>query len=399
MKSRVRLAVLVSHPIQHFAPWHRELAKLPEVELKVFFYTNWGISGTRDPGFNTDLTWDVPLLDGYDHEFLKQKNPREDMNTLAVDNPGVSQALDNFQPDVVKVFGYAHRTSWRAARWAKANSKPLMLYSDSNIKAQTFWKKILKRPVVRFFYSHVDGALFVGDNNRDYHAYHGVPSSRLFRGCLPIDRERLLSSVPDRASTRRELREQYGIPEDGFVAMFCGKYIPRKMPLDVINAAGELRKSGAPVYALMVGEGPMRAEMEELIRTKGFENAKLTGFVNQSEIAKYYAASDALVVSSSFDPHPLIVTEASAFGLPIIASDAIGCVGGTDSAREGVNTIVYPCGDANALREALAKLQRDKGTYEKLAKGAIVVASDQDVCSAANQLSDAVHRLYELQKR
>ena len=93
------------------------------------------------------------------------------------------------------------------------------------------------------------------------------------------------------------------------------------------------------------------------------------------------------------------MTEASAFGLPVIASDAIGCIGATDSAREGVNTIVYPCGDVNALRAALAKLVNDRALYEKLSKGAVVVASDQDVCSAAMQLSDAVHRVHELGKR
>src|SRR5216684_2228301 len=66
----IRLAIIVSHPIQYFAPWFRELDRVPDIDLKVFFCCDWGLKEYVDPGFRTKMAWDIPLLEGYDHEFL-----------------------------------------------------------------------------------------------------------------------------------------------------------------------------------------------------------------------------------------------------------------------------------------------------------------------------------------
>ena len=395
--ARIRLAIMVSHPIQHFAPWHAEAAKLPTLDLKVFFYSDWGLTGLMDPCFGTSLKWDVPLLEGYEHEFLPMKEKLEVINDSRLDNPTVDERLANFNPDVVKIFGYQHKTTKRVARWTAQAKKPLLLYSDSNLKAQPLWKAILKRPIVGAFYDKVDGALYVGDNNRAYHKYYGIPDERLFEGCLPVDSKRLMGAVPDAKAARKQIREQHGIPEDAFVLLFCGKFIDRKRPLDVLRAAAEERTGRT--WALMVGEGGARGEMEEFIRAKGMRNATLTGFVNQAAIPAYYAAADVLVVSSSFDPHPLIVTEAAVFGLPAVVSDAVGCVGEHDTARPGLNAIVYPCGDVAALSAAIRPLCDDPALYRRLAEGARMIAAGQDTVTAAKQLECAVQRLQALGKR
>lgn len=394
--SPTRLAILVSHPIQHFAPWHAEAAKRPALRLKVFFYSDWGISGLTDPEFGKALKWDVPLLEGYEHEFLPVAEEVDIINDRRLDNPTVGEHLTAFAPDVVKVFGYAHKTTRRAADWAMRNRKPLLLYSDSNLKAQPVWKGWLKRPVVGRFYRKVDGALYVGDNNRDYHRFYGLPEDRQFEGCLPVDRTRLLTAVPDRDVARRKIREQYGIALDAFVLLFCGKYVERKRPLDVLQAAAQV---GRPVWTLMVGEGEMRSPMEALLRSADIANATLTGFVNQAAVPEYYAAADALIVSSSFDPHPLIVTEAAIFGLPIIASDQVGCIGKQDTARPDVNTLVYPCGDVSKLAEAVRRLQAEPGLRERLSAGSFTIGATQTTEAAASQLENAVLRLAAMGKR
>lgn len=394
--SPTRLAILVSHPIQHFAPWHAEAAKRPALDLKVFFYSDWGLSGLVDPGFGQSLTWDVPLLEGYEHEFLPVAQKLDVINDPRLDNPTVGERLDAFQPDVVKVYGYSHKTTRRAADWALRNRRPLLLYSDSNLKAQPTWKGWLKRPVIGRFYHKVDGALYVGDNNRDYHRFYGLPEERLFEGCLPVDRTRLQGAVPDVAAARQRIREQYNIPAEAFVLLFCGKYIERKRPLDVLRAAGDV---GPEVWALMVGEGEMRSAMEALIHSKAIHNATLTGFVNQKAMPEYYAAADVLVVSSSYDPHPLIVTEAAVFGLPTIASDQVGCIGEHDTARPGVNCLVYRCGNVAALTATIHRLQEDRGLRERLSAASVKIGRSQDTEAAAAQLEHAVVRLAAMGKR
>ncbi|HXD31068.1 MAG TPA: glycosyltransferase family 4 protein [Pyrinomonadaceae bacterium] len=396
----LRLAILVSHPIQHFAPWHREVAKLKEVDLRVFFYSDLGVNEFFDPEFQAKFSWDIPLLDGYGHEFLPIRQRPKQLAFWEVDNPTVGEALDRFAPDVVKVFGYAHRTTWRVAKWASVRRKPLLLYSDSNDRARPpIWKQILKRPIVSRFYSHVDGALFVGNNNFAYHRRYGLPPERLFRGSLPIDQAQLLSLVPNRSEVRRDIRLKYDIPQDAFVVMFCGKYSARKRPVDVIAAAHMTKSKGIPAWSLMVGEGSERASMEEYCRVHNVTNTTLTGFVNQTQIAEHYVASDVIVVSSENDPHPLVVSEAATFGLPALVSDQIGCIGNEDTARPGVSAVVYPCGNREQLAALIEAIYHDSDRYRQLSLGASEISVTQDVTAAARDLALAAQQLLELGPR
>lgn len=398
--AEVRLAVVVSHPIQHFGPWHREVAAQGAVALKVFFCCDWGLRVYNDPGFGVPVQWDIPLTEGYSSEFLTiARRPRR-LDFWSVDNPTVGAALDDYRPDVVQIFGYARRTNWRVRHWARRNRVPLLMYSDSILRGQTpFVKHWLKRGVVGWFYSGVDGALYVGDNNRAFHRSFGLPDERLFPGVLPVDTRTLLKQVPSRASARSEIRQRYGIPLDEFVVVFCGKLIQRKRPLDLVAAISAGTHKRPKVHAIFVGDGQGRAEIESFVRREHLQNVHLAGFVNQSGIPKFYAAADALVVPSSFDPHPLVVTEAAVFGLPAILSDAVGCIGPTDIARVGENTLVYPCGDVRRLWACISKLASDHLLYTEMAELSEAIAKTQDIGVAAKQLNDSVFRLRELGPR
>ena len=67
---RVRLAYLVSHPIQYQAPLLRRIAQEPDIDFTVLFGSDFSVRGYTDAGFGVDVKWDIPLLDGYKHEFL-----------------------------------------------------------------------------------------------------------------------------------------------------------------------------------------------------------------------------------------------------------------------------------------------------------------------------------------
>ncbi|MDX6611682.1 MAG: hypothetical protein QOD75_868 [Blastocatellia bacterium] len=393
----LRVAAFVSHPIQHFAPWHREVARRKQIDLKVFFSCDWGSSEYVDPEFQAKVEWDVPLLEGYEYEFLPIAKRPAKLSFWEIDNPTVGKALDDFQPDIVQVFGYAYRTNWRVARWAKRAGKPLLIYSDSNARASsTLWKRIPKQVIVRDFYSKVDGALFVGDNNREYHRQFGLPEERLFQGVYPIDYERLLSQSPAQTVG---LRSRLGIPESAFVVLFCGKYSARKRPMDLLVAAHAAAKRGVPVWCLFVGEGSERSALEQYCAREDFHQAIFTGFVNQSTIPEYYRASDVLAVTSSRDPHPLVVSEAAAFGLPAIVSDQIGCIGPNDTARPGLNALVYPCGHTEKLSEAITRLFSERDTFQQMSEAARSIAETQNPRVAAQALAEAVEKLHVLGPR
>ena len=71
-----RLAYFVSHPIQYQAPLLQLIAADPEIELEVFFFSDFSLKPYLDPGFGKTIKWDIPLTEGYKHQFLEPGEAR-----------------------------------------------------------------------------------------------------------------------------------------------------------------------------------------------------------------------------------------------------------------------------------------------------------------------------------
>jgi glycosyltransferase involved in cell wall biosynthesis len=180
--------------------------------------------------------------------------------------------------------------------------------------------------------------------------------------------------------------------------LFCGKYIERKRPMDVIVAAHSLARKGLPVWSLLVGEGEERRTLQAFCE-RARANAVLTGFVNQSAIPSYYAASDVIAVTSSFEAYGLVASEASVFGLPILVSDRVGCIGPQDTAQPGRNAIVFPCGDTQRLSEAIEVLYSDRSLYTAMSANSTLISESQDELVATQRTTTAVSRLHDMGPR
>jgi glycosyltransferase involved in cell wall biosynthesis len=376
-----RLAVVISHPIQHFAPLFRDLAKHPEIELKVFYCCDWGIRDYADPGFGQTIKWDIPLLEGYQSEFLPIKSRPKDLSFFSIDNPGLSKRLNEFSPDAVWVHGYGHRTSWRAIWWATLHRKQVLYFGDSELLSpRGRASRTLKRLVLPFFFSRCHSFLTIGDQNEAYYRHYGVPESRMFRGAFPVDVQRFRRAVQGISSEqRRAMKARYGLHPNAFVVLFVGKLISIKRPLDVVKAVDVLRDRLPHLQALMLGSGPLEKNVREEIERLGLQGrVVLPGFINQSEMPVALSLGDCLAMVSEKDPHPLAVTESMAVGNAVVASDRVGCVGPTDSARMGENAIVYPCGDIDQLANAIERLATDKDLLARFQNRSVELSFSQD---------------------
>lgn len=389
-----RLAMVVSHPIQHYAPMYREIAAQGTIALRVFFACRWGVDRYVDPEFGRSVQWDIPLTDGYDHEFLPIRRPPSRIGFWQIDNPETANSLSRFNPDVVCIHGYAQRTLWRAIAWARRRKRSVLLYGDSTVSTRTgTLKRLAKRLVVTQIYRKLDGAMAIGDRNRAYHRLYRVPEERIFPGVLPVDVKRLREAVPDRAAARAEIRARYGIALDAFVVLFIGKYVPWKRPLDLVRAVSLLASRGRDVVALFAGDGPLRDEIAAAGATIGGGRVVLAGFLNQTEIPRLYAAADVLAVPSQRDSHPLAVSEAAALGLPSVVSERVGCIGESDVARPGETALVHACGDIEGLAAAIESLACDANLRSRMGEAARRVSDGQDISVAARLFGDAVLKL------
>jgi hypothetical protein len=107
-------------------------------------------------------------------------------------------------------------------------------------------------------------------------------------------------------------------------------------------------------------------------------------------VPHYHATSDVLAVPSAYDPHPLVVTEGACFGLPVLASDAIGRIGPTYTAQPGVNALVYRCGDGARSLGLIGDLASEPDLRGHLGKASWDIAGRHDARHAASLLARAV---------
>lgn len=348
-----RLAVLTSHPIQYQAPLFRALAEHPSIDLTVFFCSDHGAREYYDAGFRRLVKWDVPLTDGYDHRFLANVSPVTSLSSpLGQINPSILFRLRRSEHDALLIHSYAKVSSLLGYLAARTKGIPVLLRTESTLlRVRPWWVRVLKRGFLWALLKQTSACLYIGTRNREFFEHYGVGNGRLFLAPYAIDNERLSATA---AEDRRRLRGQLDIGRNRFVVLFCGKLIAYKRPLDLVRA---LARADLPRATLLIaGDGELRPQVESEARRLNVD-VRLPGFVNQGQLPAFYRASDCLVLPSEHEPWGLVINEAMACGLPIIASDKVGCAADLVCTRE--NGLIYRCGDLGALAEALRVVARD----------------------------------------
>jgi len=202
----------------------------------------------------------------------------------------------------------------------------------------------------------VNKFLYIGQQNRNFYLYYGVPSSKLLYAPYTVDNSFFILQANKLRKDKIQLRNHYGFSRESVVILFSGKYIFKKRPLDLLKAFQKLKH--LPVTLLMLGEGELRNEMESFIKEKELKNVFLTGFINQSEISNFYALSDLFVLPSGpGETWGLVVNEAMLFQLPVIVSSTVGCA--KDLVKDGQNGFVFEEGNIDQLAESLITLVTD----------------------------------------
>ena len=171
---RVRLAYLVSHPIQYQAPLLRRIAQEPDIDLTVFFGSDFSVRAYQDAGFGVDVKWDVPLLDGYKHVFLPVLHDSSDVSITSPLNYGIVSNLRgrNGEPpfDALWIHGYATVNAMHGMLAAKALGIPVLMRSDSSLRdrARSGIKLAIKKVFFEGLKMLVDGVLTIGSLSADY---------------------------------------------------------------------------------------------------------------------------------------------------------------------------------------------------------------------------------------
>jgi glycosyltransferase involved in cell wall biosynthesis len=346
--SRPRLAIVVSHPIQHFCPLYRAMAAEGRVELLVIFAER-GADAVFNRDFGRVIQWQANILEGFESSVVTAP---ESERPEAV----VSQ-LRSFQPDAVFSLGY-HSAYHRAAlRWARKSGISTLMTTDSELlHKRPLHVRLIKKLTLPAALRDVDLFLTVGDENERYFEHYGADRARFHRVPFSIDSPYYDGMVVKRAAVRESLRRELQIGPHDVVILTAGKLIPRKRQADLVAAFARVVRDGRRSAVLLIaGDGPDRTQIEKMAAEVG-PAVRLLGFIGVDRLPEYYLASDIYVHPSDRDPHPLAISEAAYCGLPIVVSDRIGSRGPSDDVQVGRNGWVYPVGDIAALAKILGDL-------------------------------------------
>jgi glycosyltransferase involved in cell wall biosynthesis len=355
-----RLAVLNSHPIQYFAPLYRRLAQEPDIDLTVFYCSRQGSQQYIDPGFGQVVQWDVPLLEGYRYRFLPNLRRSEQMaGFFSLINPRVVLELYRGRYDALWVHGHNYLTFIIAIIAARILRIPVFMRCETHLQlSRSKVKQVLRRPLLSLFYRHLLAAcLVIGSRNREFYRAHGVPERKLFDAPYTVDNAFFARSAHSYRAQADSIKGELHLPPDKPLILYASKLTLRKHPMDLLRAYERVRQGGTPVALLIVGSGEQETELTRYRAAHDIPDVFFFGFRNQLELPKFYAISDLFVLPSEDEPWGLIINEAMAAGLPIVASSEIGAV--SDLVRDGVNGFLFPSGDVERLARAIRTLAED----------------------------------------
>ena len=204
---------------------------------------------------------------------------------------------------------------------------PLWLKGTS----RAFLEKFPKEVILRQLFKRINHFLYIGGANRRLYEKYGVPKERLHPAPYCVDNDRFAKQATELLPKRSEIRREWKIPEEAFCILFAGKFIPKKRPLDLVQAVckGRFNRATRPIHLLFAGSGELGEKLrkschvvfdaETLHKSSPSLNlghkesrsdlsltyflvgdkrpsASFVGFLNQTEISKAYIAADCLVL-------------------------------------------------------------------------------------------------------
>ncbi len=366
MNNKTRIALVVSHPIQHFCPQYVSFAKNEHIEFKVFFGSKLGLEKYIDENFKQEISWGNLNVDKFNHEFLNgDAILRSDKH---IDAPALNNAFQDFKPDLVISYGYFQKLQRRASKWAQKNNIPVAYISDSEFRNnKKSWKETIRYYFLRNYFSKISYFLTVGDANEMFYSKHGVNQSKFLRMHFPIDVKAYAAAWLQKDMLRKEIREKYQIPGNATVLSVVGKLVSWKNQDHIIDAVKKLEDTGVILHLLIVGSGEMMEQWVDKAAILKASKVYFTGFVDIQQLPAYYAATDIYVHPASLEPHSIAISEAIYMGCPVLLSDHCGSYGENDDVQPGKNGFVYEFGNIDQMAQIIASMVADKGTLKVMA--------------------------------
>lgn len=363
-----RLAVVTTHPIQYYAPLFRLLTERGKIKCKVFY--TWEREATAyDVDFGRVIEWDIPLLDGYEYEFISNQGDLR-RNFFGVRNPDLINKIEHWEPDAVLVFGWNYYSHLKVLRHFK-NKIPVFFRGDSTLLNEKPGIKVFaRRMFLRWIYSHVNTAFYVGKHNKDYFIAHGLHNNQLVFAPHAIDNDRFADPGGQYAREAMHWRKELGIKESDIVLLFAAKFQELKCAGLLIKAFLSCNESA--LHLVLAGNGEQEEYLKQL--SANHPNIHFLPFQNQSRMPVLYKLGDIFCLPSHSETWGLAINEAMACGKAVIASDRCGCA--SDLVQNGKNGFIFEHNNEFDLAEKIRYFLSHSKDIERMGAASLEIIRD-----------------------
>lgn len=389
-----KIVFINSHPIQYFAPLYQYLAK-QNLDIEAWYCSDESIKGGMDKEFGVPVIWDVPLLEGYKSIFFKNHafNKGIHQGFFGLINFGLIKALKTKEKKIIVVPGWKFFSYVLAIIGARIFGHTVCMRAETPLAHKLLKKGFLqyvKNGVLKeLFHNFIHHFLYIGAQNKKYYQSFGISDEKLIFTPYAVDNDRFKKDFIAFSTKPELLKKQLEVPLDKFVILYSGKFIDKKRPLDLLNAI-RISSYRDKFVVVFMGEGILRQSMTEFISKYKMKDIFLTGFVNQTDVTKYYAVSNLFVMcSGTGETWGLSTNEAMNFGLPVVLSHLTGC--SDDLVKSSINGYVFQTGDIAELSKCLddAYLKFGKSS-NKVCNASLEIIQDYSFQTIANNLSQLV---------
>ncbi len=340
-------------------------------QLEAFAAAGWNVIGASAPGEHVAALGTRGIRHVPVKHLTRSMDPRADLGAARE----LYRLFKRLGPDVVHTHnpkpGWLGRPAARAARVPAVVNTVHGLYAQpTDGLALRSAVRVLERGAATC--SHAE--LIQNPEDTATLARWGVPKDRLFNLGNGIDLDRF-DRRADMANERRELRASWGVSDETPVVVTVGRLVAEKGFRELFEAHRRLRRRGSSHELVVVGPteaGKADGLTVDEVAQATSDGVRLVGFSDRPE--RYYAAADVFVLASHREGFPRAAMEASAMGLPVIATDIRGCRQVVD---DGVTGLLVPVKDATALQAAFRSLLDDHARRDAMGGAAAQRARDR----------------------
>jgi glycosyltransferase involved in cell wall biosynthesis len=198
-----------------------------------------------------------------------------------------------------------------------------------------------------------------------------------------------IEAYRDVAIDRVTARARLGLPGDALVVGSVGRLSPQKAPLDLVTAFGHVARVEESAHLVMVGDGPLRGDVEAAVRNLGLVGrVHLLGL--RRDVPELLRAFDVFALASKWEGLPRVFFQAMAAGLPIVATRVDGA---SDAITPGENGWLVEVGDEAGLADRLLALARDPAARQRMGECGRQRADEFSAPRMVDQLEELYERL------